>query len=465
MNLLILGGALVVVVISCILTYFITKNKATSQIAVLSTRLNTEQELHRAANQQLLQANISINELNDKLNQRRDEATRLAAEQKELQRRLAEQQAFMDRSAETMKASFHALSAEVLKHNNESFVTLAKTTLATQVTEAKGDLEKKQQAIDALVKPLADSLGKFDHKIQEMEKARMEQHGQINQYMQGVAQMTEQLQKETHNLVTALKTSHTRGRYGEIALRRLVEFAGMTEHCDFEEQVSVASTGGMLRPDMIIRLPEKKIIVVDSKVPLSSYMRAFETENEEERKQLLAQHAQAVRDHLRNLSDKAYWNQFSESPDYVVLYMQIESSFGAALAADPTLIEEGIRRKVVFATPTTLITLLRTVGFVWQQVRITENIEEMRGAGVELYNRTATLLGHFSNIGNSLNAAVKNYNQAVSSMESRFIPQAKKLQALSGSFTSKEVPDVEPVELNARAVAEMMIENNNNPIT
>ncbi|MBO9636263.1 MAG: DNA recombination protein RmuC, partial [Chitinophagaceae bacterium] len=283
--------------------------------------------------------------------------------------------------------------------------------------------------------------------------------------MQGVASMTEQLQKETHNLVSALKTSHTRGRYGEIALRRVVEFAGMTEHCDFEEQVSVASVEGTLRPDMIIRLPENKIIVVDSKVPLSAYMRAFETDNEEEKRQLLSQHAQAVRDHLRNLSGKSYWSQFSESPDYVVLYMQIESSFGAALAANPSLIEEGIRNKVVFATPTTLITLLRTVGFVWQQVRVTENIEEMRGAGVELYNRTATLLGHFSNIGNSLNSAVKNYNQAVSSLESRFIPQAKKLQALSGSFTSKEVPDVEPVELNARAVAEMMIENNNNPVT
>lgn len=461
MNLLILIVALVVLVIGCTLTYFLTRNKASSAIAVLSTRLQTEQELHAAANKNLQQANIVVNELNDKLNQLKNESVRLTTEHRELHRRLAEQQTFMDRSAEAMKASFHALSAEALKHNNESFVSLAKSTLETQMTEAKGDLEKKQQAIDSIVKPLAESLGKFDNKIQEMEKARMEQHGQINQYMQGVAQMTEQLQRETHNLVTALKTSHTRGRYGEIALRRVVEFAGMTEHCDFEEQVSVASVEGTLRPDMVIHLPEKKLIVVDSKVPLSSYMRAFETENEEERRLLLAQHAQAVRDHLRNLSAKAYWSQFGDSPDYVVMYMQIESSFGAALAADPTLIEDAIRNKVIFATPTTLITLLKTVGFVWQQVRITENIEEMRGAGVELYNRTATLLGHFSNIGNSLNSAVKNYNQAVSSLESRFIPQAKKLQALSGTFTSKEVPDVEPVELNARAVAEMMIENNN----
>lgn len=464
MNLLVLVGILAFA-FGCILTYLLSKSKAASEIAVLNTRLGSEQQQLAIANQQLQQTAITISDLNQKLSQGREDSIRLSTQYKELQQRLLEQKEFMDRANESMKATFHQLSAEALKHNNESFVSLAKSTLETQVTEAKGDLEKKQQAIDALVKPLTESLGKFDTKINEMEKVRMEQHGQINQYMQGVQSMTEQLQKETHNLVTALKTSHTRGRYGEIALRRVVEFAGMTEHCDFEEQVSVSSAEGTLRPDMIIRLPDNKLIVVDSKVPLSSYMRAFETDNEEERKLFMTQHAQAVRDHLKNLSAKAYWSQFNDSPDYVVLYMQIESSFGAALSADPTLIEDAIRNKVIFATPTTLITLLKTVGFVWQQVRITENIEEMRGAGVELYNRTATLLGHFSNIGNSLNSAVKNYNNAVSSLESRFIPQAKKLQALSGTFSSKEVPDVEPVELNVRAVAEMMIENNNNPIT
>lgn len=464
MNLLILVGALAFA-FGCIVAWLLTRSNAASAIAVLNTRLNSEQQQLLAANHQLQQTTVTINDLNHKLSLSNENGIRLTTQKQELQQRLQEQKEFMDRAGESMKATFHQLSAEALKHNNESFVTLAKSTLETQVTEARGDMEKKQQAIDALVKPLAESLGKFDNKIQEMEKVRMEQHGQINQYMHGVQQMTEQLQKETHNLVSALKTSHTRGRYGEIALRRVVEFAGMTEHCDFEEQVSVASAEGMLRPDMIIKLPDNKLIVVDSKVPLSSYMRAFETENEEERKQFMTQHAQAVRDHLKNLSAKAYWSQFDDSPDYVVLYMQIESSFGAALAADPTLIEDGIRNKVIFATPTTLITLLKTVGFVWQQVRITENIEEMRGAGVELYNRTSTLLGHFSNIGNSLNSAVKNYNQAVSSLESRFIPQAKKLQALSGTFTSKEVPDIEPVELSVRAVAEMMIENNNNPVS
>ncbi|MBI3139807.1 MAG: DNA recombination protein RmuC [Sphingobacteriales bacterium] len=385
-------------------------------------------------------------------NLKEDNAT-LRAKNEETLVRLNEQQDFVQKANEKLKDAFNSLSAEALKNNNESFVTLAKATLETQVTDAKGELDKKQQAIDALVKPLSESLGKFDSKIQELEKVRMEQHGQINQYIQGVQQSTDKLQKETQSLVSALKTSHGRGRYGEIALRRVVEVAGMTEHCDFEEQVSVNSDEGRLRPDMIIRLPERKSIVVDSKVPLSAYMRAFETDNEDERKALLGQHAGAVRDHLKKLSEKAYWSQFEESPDWVVFYMQIESSFGAALQADPTLVEEGIKNRVIFATPTTLITLLRTVGFVWQQVSIAENIEQIRDAGIELYNRTTVLLRHFSNIGGSLKNAVTHYNSAVASLESRFVPHARKLFALGSAYTKSALPEGDPIEVSVRELS------------
>lgn len=260
------------------------------------------------------------------------------------------------------------------------------------------------------------------------------------------------MQKETQSLVSALKTSHGRGRYGEIALRRVVEVAGMTEHCDFEEQVSVQNEEGTLRPDMIIHLPERKTIIVDSKIPLIAYMKAFETENEEERKIFLTQHAAAVKDHLKKLSVKAYWSQFNESPDYVILYMQIESSFGAALQADPTLVEDGIKNRVIFATPTTLITLLRTVGFVWQQVSVAENIEQIRDAGIELYNRTALLLKHISNMGSSLKSAVTHYNSAVASLESRFIPQAKRLHNLGSAFIKDALPEMKQVEHNVKEV-------------
>jgi DNA recombination protein RmuC len=231
-----------------------------------------------------------------------------------------------------------------------------------------------------------------------------------------------------------------------------VEFAGMTEHCDFSEQVSVNTEDGVLRPDMIIRLPEGKTIVVDSKVPLSAYMKAFETEDEEERKALFNQHALAVRDHLKQLSAKAYWSQWPQSPDYVILYMQIESSFGAALQSDPTLIEDGIRNRVVFATPTTLITLLRTVGFVWQQLHVAANIEDIRTAGIELYNRTNVLIRHFTNIGGSLKTVLNHYNDAVASLESRFVPQARKLYSL-GPALKHPLPDVKPIEASVRLSA------------
>lgn len=397
--------------------------------------------------------NKEMEKLRQELVQFRQDHARLQAQQEETLRRLADQQEFVEQANTKLREAFRSLSAEALKMNNESFVSLAKSTLETKVSEAKSEFEKKRQAIDELVKPLSESLGKFDSKIQELEQVRLRQHGQINQYIEDVKNSTERLQRETQNLVSALKSSHTRGRYGEIGLRRVVEVAGMTEHCDFEEQVSVQTGDGRLRPDMIIRLPEQKSIVVDSKLPLAAYMRAFETEDPEERKALLAQHAAAVRDHLKALSEKAYWSQFEHSPDWVVFYMQIESAFGAALQADPALVEDAIRNRIIFATPTTLITLLRTVSFVWQQVRIAGNIEQIRDAGIELYNRTTVLLRHFANIGGSLRKAVSNYNEAVASLESRFIPQARKLHTLGSAFTKNTLPEADPVELNVRELS------------
>ncbi|HJT74286.1 MAG TPA: DNA recombination protein RmuC, partial [Chitinophaga sp.] len=430
---------LIFALISCaalavLIKVLIAGQRSKTQVAVLETQLSALNQQSVALRQEALDKQAFIEELQTRLQILQEENIRTQsigeARYREAENRLREQQLFIEQSNERLKDAFNALSAEALKHNNTSFVALAKSALETQMTDARGDLEKRQQAIDALVKPLSDSLHRFDENMRQLENNRMQQYGQINQFILGVQQSTEKLQKETHSLVSALKTSHIRGRYGEIALRRVVEFAGMTEHCDFSEQVSVSSEDGHLRPDMIIRLPEGKTIVVDSKVPLNAYMRAFETENEEERKLLFAQHAAAVRDHLKKLSAKAYWSQWQQSPDYVILYMQIESSFGAALQADPSLIEDGIRNRVVFATPTTLITLLRTVGFVWQQLHVAANIEDIRNAGIELYNRTNVLLKHFANIGGSLKTAVNHYNDAVASLESRFVPQARKLYNL-----------------------------------
>jgi DNA recombination protein RmuC len=430
-------------------------HQSKTRIAILETQLSSVNQAAGTLRQEVQDKQSVIDELNARLQILQEESIRIEsngeARFREMENRLREQQEFIDQSNEKLKDAFNALSAEALKHNNSSFVALAKSTLETQLTDAKGDLEKRQQAIDAMVKPLSESLHRFDENMRQLESNRQQQYGQINQFILGVQQSTEKLQKETHSLVSALKTSHIRGRYGEIALRRVVEFAGMTEHCDFSEQVSMNGEEGVLRPDMIIRLPEGKTIIVDSKVPLSAYMRAFETEDEEERKLLLNQHAAAVKDHLKKLSAKAYWSQWQQSPDYVILYMQIESSFGAALQAEPALIEEGIRNRVVFATPTTLITLLRTVGFVWQQLHVAANIEEIRNAGIELYNRTNVLIKHFTNVGSSLKMAVSHYNDAVASLESRFMPQARKLYNL-GPALKQTLPETKPVETGIRSL-------------
>ena len=380
-------------------------------------------------------------------------AVKLAAANAELsnaQKLLAEQKAFMENADRAMRDTFGSLAAHALHQNNEAFVALAESKLGEKVTQAKGELEVKEKAIEGLVKPLAESLGKMDLKINDLENKREKAYSNISTILDGMQRTAQALDKGTQGLISALKNSSTRGKYGEIGLRRVVEFSGMTEHCDFIEQVYVSGDEGIFRPDMIINLPDRKTIVVDAKTPLDSYMKVFETDNEAEQRVLLMQHAKAVKDHLKKLKEKAYWNQFPESPDYVVLYMQIESSFGAALQADPELIEEGIRNHVIFATPTTLIMLLKTVGFVWQQRSIAENIEEIRDAGIELYNRTTVLLKHFSNIGIGLKNSVTHFNSAVASLESRFVPQARKLYTLGSAYTKNTVPDIEQVEIAVR---------------
>jgi len=367
-------------------------------------------------------------------------------------KQLADQNTFIERSENSMKTTFESLAASALNQNNQAFVSLAESRLGEKVTEAKGALELKEQAIAGLVKPLAESLGKMDVKINQLEAKREGAYSSMNAVLEGMQRTAQSLDKGTQGLISALKSSSTRGKYGEIGLRRVVEFAGMTEHCDFIEQVSVSGEEGILRPDMIIHLPDRKTIVTDAKTPLDAYMRIFETDNETDQKLLLAQHAKAVKDHLKKLKDKAYWSQFPDSPDYVVLYMQIESSFGAAVQTDPSLIEEGIRNHVIFATPTTLIMLLKTVGFVWQQRSVAENIEEIRDAGIGLFDRTTLLLRHFSSISVGLKSAVSHFNNAVASLESRFTPQARKLYLLGSAYTKNTVPVLEQVVIAVRQI-------------
>lgn len=374
----------------------------------------------------------------------------ITAKYEETLKAVREQKEFVSDAQQTLKDAFHSLSATALDKNNQSFLDLAKTALTNHISETKNDLDKRQQAIDSLVKPLGASLEKMDEKISQLEIKREGAYGHLNGLLDQMRMTTQALDKETRNLVSALKTSHTRGRYGEIALRRLVEFSGMLDQCDFMEQQSVEGENGKFRPDMIIRLPGNRSVVVDSKVPLSAYLRIFETDDTVLQKQLLAEHILAIKTHLRQLSAKAYWDQFDDAPDFVVLFMQIESSFGAALQAWPGLIEEALNNRIIVATPTTLITILRSVGYSWNQIKTMENIETIREAAVELYERSATLMEHISHIGKGLQGVLSHYNKAVGSLESQFLPQARRIQQLSQSYVRKNLPDLGPVETMVR---------------
>ncbi|MEP6952028.1 MAG: DNA recombination protein RmuC [Ginsengibacter sp.] len=382
----------------------------------------------------------------------KEENAGLAATENATMQRLEDQQKFVEDAQKNLKDAFGALSADALQNNNTSFVELAKAKLEEKVTEARGEFEKKEQAIGELVRPLGESLKTMDTKIQDLEGRRIRAYSDIWNYLDQVKITTEGLKKETTNLVGALKTSHSRGRYGEIALRRLVEHAGMFEHCDFEEQVSVEDETGKLRPDMIIKLPGNKTLVVDSKAPLSSYMKMFETDDQQQQKLLLGQHVVAVKDHLRKLSAKAYWSQFNDAPDFVIMYMHIESSYAVASQAYPEMIEDAMKNRIIIATPTILLSILLGVGYSWNQLKTMENIESIRDAAVELHDRSAVLMDHLVNIGKGLNGTITHYNKTIGSLESSFLPQARKINTLSQAYTKKQIPEVLPIELSVRHV-------------
>ncbi len=438
-------------------------------ILKLNDSLIKAESLRTKAETTLNEANLSISELKltiEKLNSEKnvisDENISLktanadfSAKYNEAVKAINEQKKFIEDINTSLRESFGLISSEALKRNNDSFIALAKTTLEKYINESRGDLEKRQQAIDSMLKPINESLNKFDNKIQEIEKARQGAYSEIKVFLDNVKETTTKLQKETNTLVSALKTSHVRGRYGEIGLRRVVEFAGMSEFCDFDEQTSLTTEAGRLRPDMIVNLPGQRRVIVDAKVPLASYIQIFETIDENDKKGFMIKHAAAVREHLKTLSSKSYWSQFQDSPDYVIMYMQIESSFGAALEIDRSLIEDAMNNKIIFATPTTLITMLKTIAFSWQQVRVAENIYQIRDAGVELYNRINTLIQHISLLGQNLNQATQNYNKVIGSLESRFIPQVKKLKEIGGSLMDKDIPETKSLETSVRTLNEL----------
>lgn len=389
----------------------------------------------------LQEENTNLKEELSELNARMEEERKSAQEKLEL----------LTEAQKKLSDAFKAISAEALRDNNQSFLELAKATLEKFHESARGDLESRQKAIGDLVKPVQESLTKVDNVLHELEKARISAYSGLTEQIKALSSTQNQLKEETSKLVRALRSPVVRGRWGEIQLRRVVEMAGMLNHCDFVEQKSAEAGDGRLRPDLIVKLPGGKNVIVDAKAPLDAYLNAVEEQDEEKRKDYMEHHARQIHDHMQKLSSKAYWEQFAPTPEFVVMFLPGETFFSSALEHDPGLIEEGVKHRIILASPTTLIALLRAIAYGWRQETIAKSAQEISELGRELYRRLTTLVSHMNRLGKGLDNAVKAYNDAVGSFESRVLVQARKFPEL-GAGTSRDIPAIKPVEKAARQI-------------
>ncbi|GAA2723523.1 DNA recombination protein RmuC [Actinocorallia aurantiaca] len=345
-----------------------------------------------------------------------------------------------------MSEQFAALSAQALDASNQRFLELADARLKAAGAEAAGELEQRKQAVEHLVEPLKETLGRVSEQLRELETSRRESHAMLAKQVEFVRRSSEQLRDQTQTLVRALQRPEARGRWGELQLRRVVELAGMSAHCDFSEQASARTVDGTVRPDMVVRLTEGRTIVVDSKVSLAAYLEA--AEGKENR---LDAHARHLREHVDRLAAKAYWQAFSPTPEFVVLFVPGEAFLAPALDRDPGLLEHAMARKVHIATPTTLISMLRTAAYTWQQAALSRNARQVFDTGRELYERLGVLGGHLDDLGRALSGAVRGYNRTVGSLESRVLVSARRLVELGVTDAVLEAP--KPVEEAPRALS------------
>ncbi len=420
-----------------------------SRTATLQTRLSlTEKELSagKAELARLLEDQRGLIEARARL-----EST-LEAERKANTERVELLTSATERAAADLQNSFKALAADALKNNNISFLQVAHETLKRFQSDAQSDLEARQKAVADMVTPVRDSLSKVDAQIQQIEKDRVDAYSGLRQQVQSLITTQKELQSETGNLVRALRTPNVRGRWGEIQLRRVVEIAGMLPYCDFAEQETVTTESGRLRPDLVVKLPGGKNVVVDAKTPLQAFLDASETHDEEARRMCLADHARQVRDHMKTLGGKNYWEQFEAAPEFVVMFLPGETFFSAALEQDPGLIEQGVLQRVIPASPTTLIALLKAVAYGWNQEKLARNAHEISVLGKELHERLRRLAAHIAAVGTNLDRAVEAYNQAVGSLENRVLVSARKFSEL-GATVSEDIPELEPIETTARALS------------
>jgi len=391
-----------------------------------------------------------ITELHDIETALRVNASSLETQLQDEQRAYAEKEALLGRAEKKLSDTFAALSADALRQNNASFVQLAKSELQREQTEARGDLERRQLAIDGVVRPIGDKLREFDEKVGGIELKRESAYASLQAQVRALQESQTRLHTETSNLVTALRSPTTRGRWGELQLQRIAEMTGMMKGCDFELQDSVSTPEGSLRPDMTVRLPGDKIVVVDAKTPLVAYLDAVASTDPDERAGHFRLHARHVRDHITRLSEKRYWEQFAYSPEFVVMFLPGEAFFSMALEHDTTLIEFGAAKNVILATPTTFIALMRVIQHGWTQDKMAHSAKEIGALGRDLYERLSTLGEHWIMLGRNLENTTRAYNDATGSLDLRVFTQARRFRDLGAADPSHDLPGLAPVTLIPR---------------
>ena len=424
------------------------------QVARLSEK-NRQLSTGEAVLYERLQSrNDMVSELECRLQEAVAENKALYAENRGISAELKnarQQTELLHNARKELSESFKAVSADIYRANSESFLKLAGSTLAHYQEKAKEELSQRKSAIKDMVKPLQESLDKVDTHIRQLEKERVSSYASLSEQVKSMAVSQSILQGETANLVRALRTPVARGRWGEMQLRRVVEMAGMVEYCDFAEQQTVEKGENALRPDMVVNLPNGKSVVVDSKASLQAYLEAHEIDNESLRREKLKKHARQIRTHLVQLGSKGYWQQFQTSPEFVIMFVPGENFFSAALSQDPELIEFGVAQKVILATPTTLIALLRAVSYGWRQEQIAEHAEKIGELGKTLYGRLRVLSGHFEDLRKNLDRSVQAYNRAAGSFESRVLVTARKFQEIDPGLGS-EIAEITPIDKTTRGI-------------
>ena len=379
------------------------------------------------------------------------EVAKVSAETKLLgtQEHIESQRAMLDEAKPTLSDTFRSLASEALAGNNQGFLALAEEKFKALKDETAVELNHRHTSLEALVNPLAESLRTYQQETKALEDKRLREFTSVSEQLKQLATTQSTLQSETSKLVNALRSPHVRGRWGEIALRKTAELAGMSAYCDFHEQQSVETETGRLRPDMVVKLPAGREVIVDSKVPLSAFLESLEAHTNESRDMALKRHADHVKTHIRQLASKEYLDQFPAAPEFVVLFIPNDSFLAAAAEQDPSLIESALTQKVVIATPSTFIALLRAIAYGWRQEQVAESAQRISLLGQELAERMGTMVEHFAKVGQTLGRAVESYNATVASLENRILPSARKFKQL-GVNPRKEIPDLQPVEQSPR---------------